>query len=304
MIGPYQTPQAFRVALETRLRQAAQERSVDLQRLQRQVAFERLMARLFADEIPPWLLKGGYALELRLPGRARSTVDLDLSIPDPARIPQVVAATEPDDVRSSAFDHVQKMAERDVGDGFQFLIHQPRTELTGAPGGGFRCRIEARLAGRVFARFHLDIALGDSVAGPFDWITSGDLLAFAGIPPARIAVYPLAQQFAEKIYAYTFPWQDPENTRVKDLVDLVLLIDSRLLPLSDLRSAVAVTFAVRSTHPAPVSLPLPPLSWSAAYDALAKDLGLSAPTLAEAYDTLRSFWQERKLGLDGQAMQS
>lgn len=80
MIGPYKTPQAFRVALETRLRQTAQVRGVDLQRLQRQVAFERLMARLFANDTPPWLLKGGYSLELRLPGRARSTVDLDLSI--------------------------------------------------------------------------------------------------------------------------------------------------------------------------------------------------------------------------------
>ncbi len=40
MIGPYKTPQAFRVALETRLRQTAQVRGVDLQRLQRQVAFE------------------------------------------------------------------------------------------------------------------------------------------------------------------------------------------------------------------------------------------------------------------------
>ena len=62
MIGPYKTPQAFRVALETRLRVTSQERGVDLQRLQRQVAFERPLARLFADEIPPWLLKGGYSL--------------------------------------------------------------------------------------------------------------------------------------------------------------------------------------------------------------------------------------------------
>ena len=78
---------------------------MDLQRLQRQVAFERLMARLFANDTPPWLLKGGYSLELRLPGRARSPWILDLSIPDPARIPQAIVATGPDDVRSSAFDH-------------------------------------------------------------------------------------------------------------------------------------------------------------------------------------------------------
>ncbi|MFZ1464643.1 MAG: hypothetical protein WAV60_11385, partial [Anaerolineae bacterium] len=73
-------------------------------------------------------------------------------------------------------------------------------------------------------------------------------------------------------------------------------------PLSDLRSAVAVTFAVWDTHPALASLPLPPLSWSSAYDALAKDLGLSARTLAKAYDTLQSFWQECELGLDSQPM--
>lgn len=296
MIGPYQTPQAFRVALETRLATLAQERGTDLQRLRRRVAFERLLARLFVHEYPPWLLKGGYSLELRWPDRARSTVDLDFSIPEPARIPQAVAASRPDAPRASAFEYMQELTERDLGDGFQFFIHQPRTELTGAPGGGFRCPVEARLAGRVFARFHLDIGFGDPVAEPFEWITGGALLAFAGIAPARIAVYPLAQQFAEKAYAYTFPWRDRDNTRVKDLVDLILLIESDLLIVGNLRAAIAATFASRSTHPVPLSLPLPPPSWSASYAALAKDLKLSVHTLAAAYDLIEAFWQERQLG--------
>jgi hypothetical protein len=296
VIGPYQTPQAFRVALETRLAALSQAQGIDLQRLRRRVAFERLLARLFVHEHPPWLLKGGYSLELRLPDRARSTVDLDFSIPDLARLPSAVAAGRLDAPRVRAFEYVQELAEHDLGDGFQFFIHQPRTELTGAPGGGFRCPVEARLAGRVFARFHLDIGLGDPVAGPFDWITGSDLLAFAGIPPARIAVYPLAQQFAEKVYAYTFPWQDRDNTRVKDLVDMVLLIDSGLLSLADLRATIAATFASRSTHPVPTSLPLPPPSWSSPYAALAEELRLSARALAAAYDLIEAFWQSRQLG--------
>lgn len=189
------------------------------------------------------------------------------------------------------------MAERDLGDGFQFFIHQPRTELTGAPGGGFRCRVEARLAGRVFARFHLDIGFGDPVAGPFEWIAGSAFLDFAGIPPARVAVYPLAQQFAEKIYAYTFPWRDRANTRVKDLADMVLLIDSGLLSSADLKAAVAATFAARNTHAVPASLPLPPPSWSSSYAALGEDLQLSARTVAAAYDLVEVFWQERQLGL-------
>lgn len=52
---------------------------VDLNRLRRQVAFDRLLARLFLEEPPPWVLKGGYALELRFKA-ARSTVDIDLTV--------------------------------------------------------------------------------------------------------------------------------------------------------------------------------------------------------------------------------
>ncbi|MFC2015851.1 hypothetical protein ACFLUM_02845 [Chloroflexota bacterium] len=40
------------------------------------------------------------------------------------------------------------------------------------------------------------------------------LLNFVGIPAVHIPVVPAAQQFAEKIHAYTFPWQDRDNTRV------------------------------------------------------------------------------------------
>ena len=44
MIGPYDTAQAFRTALEARLRNVAQRQGTALQRLQRRVAFERLLA--------------------------------------------------------------------------------------------------------------------------------------------------------------------------------------------------------------------------------------------------------------------
>jgi len=49
------------------------------------LSFDRLLARLFQKEPVPWVLKGGYALELRFKD-ARSTVDIDLTM-------QRVAAT-------------------------------------------------------------------------------------------------------------------------------------------------------------------------------------------------------------------
>ena len=52
---------------------------MDLQRVRRQVAFDRLLARLFSSTNPPWVLKGGYALELKF-ATARTTKDIDLGL--------------------------------------------------------------------------------------------------------------------------------------------------------------------------------------------------------------------------------
>lgn len=78
----YATAAAFRRALEDRLQDIAGKESVDLQRLRRQVAFDRLLARLFQvgqSPLLPWVLKGGYAMELRIKA-ARTTKDIDLTM--------------------------------------------------------------------------------------------------------------------------------------------------------------------------------------------------------------------------------
>jgi hypothetical protein len=76
----YASAAAFRVALETRLKAISTTEGIDLQRLRRQVSFDRLLARFFAEKNAPWLLKGGYAMELRL-RTARTTKDIDISLP-------------------------------------------------------------------------------------------------------------------------------------------------------------------------------------------------------------------------------
>ncbi|HUW94726.1 MAG TPA: nucleotidyl transferase AbiEii/AbiGii toxin family protein, partial [Anaerolineae bacterium] len=73
-------------------------------------------------------------------------------------------------------------------------------------------------------------------------VEGSPFLGFAGISPARIALYPVDQQFGEKAHAYTFPWRDRDNTRVKDLVDLVLLAQSGQLRPSRIRQALRATF--------------------------------------------------------------
>jgi hypothetical protein len=60
----------------------SRETDVPLVRLRKAVAFDRLLARLVADQPDGWVLKGGYALQLRLEHsldvRPRTTRDVDL----------------------------------------------------------------------------------------------------------------------------------------------------------------------------------------------------------------------------------
>jgi len=77
----YETAAAFRRALTDHLNNRARREGVPVSRLQRQVTFERYLVRLFHGDGLRWVLKGGYALELRMPGTARATRDLDLSGP-------------------------------------------------------------------------------------------------------------------------------------------------------------------------------------------------------------------------------
>ena len=75
----YTTGLALRTALEERLKRIARDEGVDLQRLRRQVAFDRFLARLFPGASADWILKGGYAMELRFQ-TARTTRDLDFTV--------------------------------------------------------------------------------------------------------------------------------------------------------------------------------------------------------------------------------
>ncbi len=222
----YATAAAFRVALETRLKTTSTAEGADLQRLRRQVSFDRLLARFFAERNAPWLLKGGYAMELRLRA-ARTTKDIDISLPAGA-----VA-----EYGGEILKRLQESARTDLGDFFEFVIATPQMDLQAAPQGGARYPVVASLAGRVFTKFHLDVGIGDAVVPPTELIEGRDWLGFAGIASPKFVAISKEQQFAEKLHAYTLPRPDSTNSRVKDLVDMVLLAQMETLDRDVLRQA-------------------------------------------------------------------
>ena len=258
----YGDARSFRMALEKRLKTGAGEDGARLSRERKYVVFDRLLARLAVTAFDRWLLKGGFALDLRLGERARATKDIDIDWQ---------AAEE------ELLDALIDAAAHDAGDFFEFTV-----ERAGEPddrlGGSHRFRVAASLAGRPFETFLLDVGFRDATT-EVDYLTTPGTLTFAGIEPVTVAATPLELHVAEKLHAYTRVYDGSRtSTRTKDLVDLALIAELSPLDAARLRSAIDEIFASRGTHPGPDRLPTPPEGWRLPFRQLAEAVGVPTET--------------------------
>jgi hypothetical protein len=246
------------------------------------VAFDRFLARLFSKPIKGLIVKGGYTLELRLK-RARTTRDIDFSF-----------TGDLGGLWRGKAENLQEFlyvnAQVDVGDFFEFVIGTAILDLENAPYGGFRYPIESRMAGRVFAKFSIDIAAGDAWHEPHENIQTHDWFDFAGIPPIAIPVISAEQQFAEKLHAFTL-LRDYPNSRVKDIIDMVLLINETHMSASELFEITQATFLKRANSEFPPLFSAPPDTWKKPYSKLAQSCAIEG-SLEEATTLVRSYCKE------------
>ncbi|MCC6223135.1 MAG: nucleotidyl transferase AbiEii/AbiGii toxin family protein [Thermoleophilia bacterium] len=252
-------------------------------RLRRQIVFERVLARLVRSHPGVWLLKGGVALEARYRDRARATRDLDLAVSE-----AISGAGALSDLV------VELLAADPDGDWFRLGLARTR-DLTPDEAGraGWRLTIRADLDGREFATVHVDIVARTDEVASTERMVMPNSLAFAGLPDVELDVVDARQHFAEKLHAYSTPRGSRENTRVRDLTDLVLIIEMGLESGFRLREIVNHVFRVRGAGSPPVVIPVPPRSWGATYAAQAAEIELEARTLAEAHRVVQEFWLAR-----------
>ena len=266
----YSNTGALRQALEERLRTQAIKVGIPLIRLRKMVAFERLLARLVRGDDETWILKGGFALELRFGMRARTSNDLDML----ATIPLT---------REPMHQAIIQAALKNMKDGFQFEVRQA------ANTNPVRYAVHVLLDRRTFENFHLDVGTGDPIVGPLEYVTTPNLLAFADIPPVRVPCYPLSQQLAEKVHAYTLPYKSGEPTRVKDWVDMLLIAETGKLSAKRLTDSLHATLDARPTHPIPEIMPMPPSSWAGTFKKLVGEVQLGYHNLADASAAISQF---------------
>lgn len=272
----YASPEPFKQALEHRL-QSATNGGGDFARRRMLLVFDRFLARIVATVGDAATLKGGLVLELRL-ARARTTKDVDLRM---VGSPKELLAK------------LQAAGRLDLGDFMAFEV-RPDDEhpviLTDAVQyDGLRFRAECKLAGKRYGQpFGVDVAFGDPMFGEPDIVIAEDVLAFAGIAPPALRLYPLETHLAEKLHAYTMPRPRP-NSRVKDLPDLALLASVREVGAQRLRAALEQTFTFRKTHALPGSLPEPLEAWRLPYEAMAREDRLAWPTLDHVTRAAKEF---------------
>ena len=272
----YASPAAFKQALEQRLRSSASSGAA-FARKRQLLVFDRFLARVVLVLGDAATLKGGLVLELRL-DRARTTNDVDLRmVGSPARV----------------LDRLQEAGRSDLGDFMSFEIgtdaDHPAIQNDGLQYDGLRFRAECRLGGKLYGQpFGVDVAFGDPILGEPDVVLAEDVLAFAGITPPRLRLYPLATHVAEKLHAYSVPRERP-NSRVQDLPDLALLATAQPIDAKHLRAALEQTFAFRNTHALPAAVPTPFDAWRIPYAAMAREDQLPWPTLEDVIEAVRFF---------------
>ncbi|MGH2710542.1 MAG: nucleotidyl transferase AbiEii/AbiGii toxin family protein [Actinomycetota bacterium] len=206
----YGSPAAFRRALTDKLKEQAETSRWSLAQLQRQMAYDRLLERLYLVD-DGWVVKGATALLARDLG-VRATVDVDVY----RNVARSVAETD-----------LREAVGSSIGDWFRFELGRSQPLADG--GGGARIPVTAFIGTTVWAQFHVDLVGADlRMTGQPEDVPPLARVAMPDVEQHGYRAYPLVDHIADKIAAIFQRYGEAEapSTRYKDLVDLVAIVSA------------------------------------------------------------------------------
>ena len=286
----YKSASAFRTALENRLNAEAKASGSNIDYFRKFVAFEAFLKRITLygasfkkDSEFRVVLKGGYAMFKRYGKDAgvRPTKDLDFVL-------RRLLSDSSTEYEKMVRFFIEDAIRTPVDDYFSFVVADAQKDLESAGLGGWRFNIDARVAGRTFVKFHTDMCLDDALMDETEKVPLGTHFEFAGLATVDGEQLSEAQHFAEKLHALTRDLGSVSNSRVKDLVDLVIMIKNGSLDPVKVAGATAYVFTHRNQHALPTEIPRPNANWQQKYADMVKELGLEvsyeeALRLVDAY---------------------
>jgi hypothetical protein len=256
-----------------RLRQVAEESKWSLEQLQRQLAYDRLLERLYLTD-DQWIVKGATALLAR-DLSVRASLDIDLF-----RCEQ----------RDIAEAELRGAAGRDIGDRFRFELGATRAMDRVQTA---RIPVAAYIGTTEWARFNVDLS-GDTLTmtGEPEVVPALARLALLDFEQHGYRVYPLVDHIADKIVATVqlYGAMQLPSTRYRDLVDLVAIVTGASVRAEAQLRALHSEADRRELRP-PKRFDAPDRTlWEPGYaKEAARSLLPSARTLDEALAVLRPF---------------
>jgi len=255
----YQSEQAFRAALNKRIRQIADSQELDHAEVARRFALQQFMSRLFARDAASWVVTGGTALQFRSP-EARSTADLDLTVTG------TVA-----DIR----DALTVAAARRAGEHGHFTVD---VVAAGSP-SSYAGRITYILNGSRFSGAKLDVVAGREMPFEPELMTPAPVVEIDDVRPMTpVRTYHVAAHLGDKVAAmYEMHGRagDSPSTRSHDLADIVILSRCASVDAGELRAAIAGE-QLRRGVVVPVPLKMPNPDWVRSYPARVRSSELPA----------------------------
>jgi hypothetical protein len=220
------------------------------------------------------------ALEVRLRDGARLTKDLDLGLRD-------------DEASAESLHErlINVLAIDSAGDRFVFTVGAPMGMTEGAQRITWRARVEATLADTTFGVIQLDIAPRPYELTDTEQLEIPSLLDFAGVPASVVEVVEAHRHAAEKLHAMTRDFGERENSRLRDLVDLVLMLEHEMLTPALLAARTNDVWSEREQSNPPPDLPPLPESWANRYGRLTEQLDIDTRSYQSAVAKVLDLWR-------------
>lgn len=245
----------------------------------RQARFDRFLSRVFADgEQSEWLLKGGMSMLARVP-RSRTTKDVDLAAQQARDLVEAERA-------------LTELVAVDLGDHLTFrLIRSAPTGLgDNQPGVATRRYFFACIDvdhDTQIDTVTVDVVVGPPPVGHPEVVEPANRLHLRQpLVTYPYRLYPMADQIADKVCA-TMDTNYPggkRSSRVKDLVDLVVLAHTQSVDLRELGAAIAAKRILSGI--APFEHFDIPSDWTRTYPTTAKGVPSAEAFTSETAATL------------------
>lgn len=222
---------ALLAAIKTAATQDAKTGGMDVSSQLAMARADRFLSRVFADgESSEWLLKGGTSMLARV-RETRTTKDVDLA-----------SSTE---TTAEAVDALRACAARDLGDHIRFELTRDR--LTGQgdhqPGVVTRRLVFTaydQQTGRWIGDVPVDLVVEPPPVGDIETVEPANRLHLTRpVQSSPYRLFPIADQVADKVCATQMRYSGTRSSsRVKDLVDLVVIARTQRVDLDQLRLAI------------------------------------------------------------------